>query len=91
MANKTEIMVSRAYKQIAMLTLATSILWVLMAVYKAIEAKYPADVKPEILEKLTPTIDEDMVNAMSERVQMKEIVTNYSFPSPTPMAEKSGI
>lgn len=91
MADKTEILVGKAYKQIAVLTLVTSVLWVLMAVYKAIEADYPADVKPTVLEQLNPTINQEAIDGLTQRTQMKEVLSSYSFPSPTPVSEKSGI
>ena len=90
MANKTEILVNKAYKQIAVVTLITSVLWVLMAVYKAVEADYPTDVKPAVLEQLNPTISQDLVESLTTRTQLKEVLNGYSFPSPTPAAEKLG-
>lgn len=78
MAKRTQVMVSRFYQQVAKITLLTAVVWAGLAVFNALSAEYPTEVKKEILEPLSPVIDEKIVEALTTRTQMGSLIDTYT-------------
>lgn len=77
MAKPTEVLIARFYKHVAYATLATAILWTLITVYNTLSTDYPAEVKPEILAPLNPTINAEIMRALENRTDTQGLVESY--------------
>lgn len=67
MSRRTTVLVSRTLYQIAAVSLVTSVIWAASGVYQAVRDPVKIEVKPELLEPLTPTIDERVIDQLERR------------------------
>ncbi len=69
--------VSRIYYQIGVMTLVTSILWVMLSIYQAVNKDIDVQVKKEMLTPLSAELDTEVLDELVSRRQMKVDVDNF--------------
>lgn len=70
MSRRNSLMVRKAYYQMGMVTLFTTLLWVSVSVYLAITSPTEVEVEPIMLTPVSPKIDEATLASISARTQM---------------------
>jgi len=84
---------------LAILTLITSILWIFFSLYRVFIEKSDTNVPQEILEPLSPTLDEAIISEIEKKVFIeqnqipdtivtKEIIDETTEQSPSPEPEE---
>ena len=84
---------------LAILTLITSILWIFFSLYRVFIEKSDTNVSQEILEPLSPTLDETVISEIEKKVFIeqnqipdtivtKEIIDETTEQSPSPEPEE---
>ena len=68
---------SRIYYQIGVMTLVTSILWVMLSIYQAVNKDIDVQVKKEMLTPLSAELDTEVLDELVSRRQMKVDVDNF--------------
>ena len=58
--------------QILTLTLVTVFSWIAFEVYRTVSVKNTATVQPNIINPLDPTISEDLLNSLKDKVYLNE-------------------
>ncbi len=76
----------------AVLTLITVIFWVAFEVYRTITHKPPPVVPEEIILPLNPTLDQNILNGLSKRINLGEsevgnLTAENQTPTPVPTPE----
>lgn len=91
MARRNSILVSRTLYQLGAVTLFAALLWVAMGIYQATGMQFKLEIDPSILEPINPTIDQEVIKIMTERLQVEEaliievpLATESATPSSLP-------
>jgi hypothetical protein len=71
---------------IAVLTLITAVLWILLSVYRIYNNKPPLVVTPEIVEPVTPNLDKNTIEAIVNRLYIEE--GSVAVPTTSPSANE---
>lgn len=74
MARRDTILVSRTLYQIGVVTLIASITWVLIGIYLAATKPLSIDVDTTMLEPIDTNIDQKILNTLSNRLKIEEII-----------------
>ncbi len=79
---------------VAIFTTITVVFWVFMSLYNIITSKPPANVEPELLKPINPTLDQEALNRLEGRVFFEQGETSsplimYESPKPTPETESA--
>lgn len=77
MARRDSILVSRTLYQIGVVTLIAAVMWVAVGIY-SVAGKEFVDVDPSVLQPLNPSLDQEVIQAMTGRLK----VENDVVPSP---------
>lgn len=75
MARKEDILVSKTLYQLGILTLIAAIMWVGVGIYSANSQEFKLDIDKASLEPIYPTIDQDVIKALSRRVKIDSNLT----------------
>lgn len=68
MARRDSILVSRTLYQIGIVTLITSIVWVIIGIYLAATKPLEINIDKGMLEPITTNIDQEVVKSMADRL-----------------------
>ena len=84
MAMRNNILISRTFYQIGVITLIASIIWIGVGVYSASIKQLAVDVDKTLLEPLNPVIDQEVIDSLRTRLKVEEsIVENVATESAT--------
>lgn len=70
MAQRSEVMVARAFYQMAMVTLLAALCWVGIGIYQAAQKGTDIGVDKELLTPVVPTIDKETIESLEQRMRM---------------------
>lgn len=73
MARRNTILVNKTLYQVGVITMIAAVLWLGIGIYLALTKSTTSDVDPVLLEPLNPSIDQNVVKALSERLKVEEI------------------
>ncbi len=74
MASRDDILVSRTFYQIGVITLITSIVWIGVGVYSASIKPSAIDLDKTLLEPLNPVIDQGVIDSLTTRLKVEESI-----------------
>ncbi|KKU62174.1 MAG: hypothetical protein UX82_C0001G0100 [Microgenomates group bacterium GW2011_GWE1_47_12] len=90
MAKRTTILVSKSFYQMGVVTLAASVVWIIISI--VLSWKKPSDLKidPAILEPVNPKIDKAVIEDLQSREALPEIDWASILTQPDLVASESG-
>ena len=90
MARRNSIMVSRTVYQIGVVTLVASIVWVAISAYLAVSKTTLTDVNAVILEPVSPALDQNVMQKLSERFKVSTDLVDALQSSESAVSAASG-
>lgn len=85
MSHRTMVMVRRTYLHIAVLTVLTAVLWLIISIYQSLTAPSVVTVDAAIRAPINPTFDEEVFNEIVGREDLGEL----SFVPPETASESA--
>ena len=90
MARHNTIMVSQSLYQIGVFTLIAAMVWVGVGIFTSIGKASVADVDSAVLSPIAPTLDQNVVKALTGRLKVEEDLTPVPSSSASATIETGG-
>jgi len=82
MARRDSILVSRSLYQLGVITLITSLTWVAIGIYLAVNKSSVSEVDKELLEPINLSIDQAALETLSGRLKIDTTIVELMTPPP---------
>ena len=78
MASRVNILVSRTFYQVGVITLFASLVWTVVGIYSVTSKESSIEIDADILTPINPTLDQKVIEAMTSRIKIEEMIATTS-------------